>query len=76
MPIGLKDSLKTARLAKEREIVTVLFERPDLSYEAIGRLFGVSEWPIKQIVQKYRISRRCGRKVKTIAMAAKQPQGA
>jgi hypothetical protein len=53
-----------ARLAKEQEIVTVLLQRPDLSYEAIGRLFGVSEWPIKQIVQKHRISRRPGRKVK------------
>jgi hypothetical protein len=64
MPVGLKDSLKMARLAKEQEIVTVLLQRPDLSYEAIGRLFGVSEWPIKHIVQKYQLSRRCGRKPK------------
>lgn len=55
-----------ARLAKEQEIVNLLLERPDLSYEAIGRLFGVSEWPIKQIVQKHRMSRRPGRKAKNI----------
>ena len=53
-----------ARLEKEREIVTVLLQRPDLSYEEIGELFGVSEWPIKQIVQKYRMSRRPGPKSK------------
>ena len=75
MPIGLKDSLKVARLAKEQEIVTVLLQRPDLSYGAIGELFGVSEWPIKQIVQKYRMSRRPGRKVKSIAVAANEVQG-
>ena len=66
MTVGLKDSLKIARLAKEQEIVTVLLQRPDLSYEAIGRLFGVSEWPIKQIVQKYQLSRPRGRKAKNI----------
>jgi hypothetical protein len=76
MPIGLKDSLKMARLAKEQEIIRVLLQRPDLSYEAIGELFGVSEWPIKQIVQKYRISRRPGRKVNTSTVAANEPQGA
>ncbi len=54
------------RLAKEQEIVAVLLERSDLSYEAIGRLFGVSEWPIKQIVQKYQLSRPRGRKAKNI----------
>jgi DNA-directed RNA polymerase specialized sigma24 family protein len=70
MPIGLKDSLKMARLAKEQEIVTVLLQRPDLSYEAIGKLFGVSEWPIKQIVQKYRMSRRPGRKARNVTPAS------
>ena len=77
MPIGLKDSLKMARLAKEQEIVTVLLHRPDLSYEAIGELFGVSDWPIKQIVQKYRMSRRPGRKAtKITAAAANEVRGA
>jgi hypothetical protein len=77
MPIGLKDSLTMARLAKEQEIVSVLLQRPDLSYEAIGELFGVSEWPIKQIVQKYRMSRRRGRKAKNITpVAASKLQGA
>ena len=70
MPIGLKESLKIARFVKEQEVVSVLLQRPDLSYEAIGELFGVSEWPIKQIVQKYRISRRRGRKVKNITSVA------
>jgi DNA-directed RNA polymerase specialized sigma subunit len=64
MPIGLKDSLKIARSEKEQEIVRVLLQRPDLTYEAIGELFGVSEWPIKRIVQKYRMPRRPGRKAK------------
>jgi hypothetical protein len=77
MPIGLKESVKMARLAKEQEIVRLLLQRPDLGYEAIGELFGVSEWPIKQIVQKYRISRRRGRKLKNIApVAATELQGA
>jgi transposase len=76
MPIGLKDSMKMARLEKEQEIITVLLQRPDLSYEAIGEMFGVSEWPIKQIVQKYRISRRRGRKVRNITPAATKLQGA
>ena len=62
--------MKLARLGKEQEILAVLLQRPDLSYEAIGELFGVSEWPIKQIVQKYRISRRRGRKVKNITSVA------
>lgn len=70
MPIGLKDSLKMARLDKELEIVRVLLQRPDLSYEAIGELFGVSDWPIKHIVQKYHMSRRPGRKAKASATAA------
>jgi hypothetical protein len=68
MPIGLKDSLKMARLAKEQEIVNVLLQRLDLSYEAIGRLFGVSEWPIKQIVKKHQLSRPRGRKPKDITL--------
>ena len=77
MPIGLKDSLKMARLEKEQEIVNVLLERPDLSYEAIGKLFGVSEWPIKQIVQKHRMSRRPGRKTKNVTrVTANGQQGA
>jgi hypothetical protein len=76
MPIGLKDGLKVARLAKEQEIVTVLLERPDLSYEAIGRLFGVSEWPIKQIVQKYQLSRPRGRKAKNITPVTGPPMAA
>ena len=77
MPIGLRDSMKLARLEKEQEILAVLLQRPDLGYEAIGELFGVSEWPIKQIVQKYRISRRRGRKAKNITPgAAKEVQGA
>lgn len=70
MPIGLKESLMMARVAKEEEIVSVVLQRPDLSYEAIGELFGVSEWPIKHIVQKYRMSRRPGRKVKKITPLA------
>ncbi|MBZ5720743.1 MAG: hypothetical protein LAO03_10220 [Acidobacteriia bacterium] len=73
MPVGLKDSLKMARLAKEQEIVTILLQRPDLSYEAIGRLFGVSEWPIKRIVEKYRISRPRGRKAKSITAVTMAP---
>jgi hypothetical protein len=77
MPIGLKESVKMARLAKEQEIVTALLERPDLSYEAIGKLFGVSEWPIKQIVYKYHTSRCRGRKVKSVtSVAANELQGA
>jgi hypothetical protein len=76
MPIGLKDSLKMARLAKEQEILTVLLERPDLSYEAIGRLFGVSEWPIKQIVQQYQLSRPRGRKAKNITPVTGSPMAA
>jgi hypothetical protein len=66
MPVGLKDSLKMARLEKEQEIVSLLLQRPDLSYEAIGRMFGVSEWPIKQIVRKHQLSRPRGRKAKNI----------
>lgn len=73
MPVGLKDSIKMARLAKEQEIVTVLLQRPDLSYEAIGRLFGVSDWPIKRIVEKYRISRPRGRKAKNITPVTMPP---
>jgi hypothetical protein len=76
MPIGLKESVKIARLEKEQEIVRVLLQRTDLSYEAIGELFGVSEWPIKHIVQKYRMSRRPGRKAKAITPAANEVQGA
>ena len=77
MPIGLKDSLKMARVKKEQEIVRLLLQRPDLSYEAVGELFGVSEWPIKQIVQRYHMSRRPGRKPKNIIpAAAKELQGA
>ncbi len=76
MPIGLKESVKIARLAKEQEIITVLLQRPDLSYEAVGKLFGVSEWPIKQIVEKNRISRRCGRKPKNVGpVTANGPEG-
>jgi hypothetical protein len=75
MPIGLKDSMKLARLEKEQEIIAVLLDRPDLSYESVGKLFGVSEWPIKHIVQKYRISRRPGRKTKK-STSATELQGA
>lgn len=76
MPIGLKDSMKLARLEKEQEIIAVLLQRPDLSYESVGKLFGVSEWPIKQIVEKNRISRPRGRKPKNISpVTANGPEG-
>jgi hypothetical protein len=65
-----------ARLAKEQEIVTVLLERPDLSYEAIGRMFGVSDWPIKHIVHKYQLSRPRGRKSKNIPPVTGPPMTA
>lgn len=73
MPVGLKESFKMARLAKEQEIVAVLLERPDLSYDAIGTLFGVSEWPIKQIAKKHRLSRPRGRKPKNITTVTTTP---
>ncbi|HEV2399386.1 MAG TPA: hypothetical protein VGS27_20735 [Candidatus Sulfotelmatobacter sp.] len=73
MPVGLKESFKMARLAKEQEIVAVLLERPDLSYGAIGRLFGVSEWPIKQIVKKHQLSRPPGRKPKDVTPVTTPP---
>lgn len=73
MPVGLKESLRMARLAKEQEIVTVLLERPDLSYGAIGRLFGVTEWPIKQIVKKHQLARPRGRKPKGITLVTTPP---
>lgn len=66
MFVKLKDSLKIARLEKEQEILTVLLERAELSYEAIGKLFGVSEWPIKQIMRRNQLSRPRGRKAKKI----------
>ena len=76
MPIGLKDSMKLARFEKEQEIIAVLLQRPDLSYESVGKLFGVSEWPIKQIVEKNRICRRRGRKPRNISLvAANGPEG-
>ena len=62
MLIALKDSMKQARAVKEQEILSILIERPDLSYEAIGKMFGVSEWPIKQIVKKYNLNRKRGPK--------------
>jgi DNA-directed RNA polymerase specialized sigma subunit len=62
MPIGLKDSMRAARAAKEQEILDVLINRKDLSYEQIGQMFGVSEWPIKQIVKKYHLKRERGPK--------------
>ena len=62
MPVALKDSMKQARAVKEQEILSILIERHDLSYEAIGKMFGVSEWPIKQIVKKYNLNRKRGPK--------------
>ena len=55
-----------ARAVKEQEILSILIERHDLSYEAIGKMFGVSEWPIKQVVKKYKLNRKRGPKKSTV----------
>jgi transposase len=76
MPIGLKDSMKMARAAKEQEILDVLINRKDLSYETIGKMFGVSEWPIKQIVKKYNLKRPTGPKKPTTAVTPASTEAA
>ena len=54
--VGLKESIKMARIAKEQEIADVITSRKDLTYEQVGRLYGVSEWTIKQLVIKLHLT--------------------
>src|SRR5271165_954933 len=56
MTVGLKESMKMARIAKEQEIADVITSRKDLTYEQVGEMYGVSEWTIKQLVIKLHLT--------------------
>lgn len=58
MQISLKNTLKTARLSFDARLAAVLIARPDLSYEQIGKDFGVSETVIRRVMKQYSIGLR------------------
>ena len=49
---SIREQLKTARFQVEAQVVEIILTRKDLSYEAIGRKFGISESTVKQIIKR------------------------
>jgi hypothetical protein len=62
MPISLRESMRMARTAKELEILEVIRSRTDLTYEIIGKAFGVSGDTIKVINRRIGTARVRGPK--------------
>jgi len=49
---SLKEQLNTARFKVEAQVAEIILTRKDLSYESIGRMFGISESTVKEIIKR------------------------
>lgn len=60
MPQTVREAVAAARRAIRIEIRDAIVNREDLSYTAIGRLFGVSWWTVQQIANEFDVKRGQG----------------
>jgi transposase len=54
----MRDTLKTARLRFDTRLAEVLVRRPDMSYDEIGKAFGVSETAIRGVLRRFNLGAR------------------
>jgi len=57
MPQTVKEAVAAARRSIRLEIRDTIVNRDDLSYTAIGRLFGISWWTVQQIANEFGVQR-------------------
>jgi len=57
MPQTVRDAVAAARRAIRVEIRDAIVGRDDLSYTAIGQLFGVSWWTVQQVANEFGVKR-------------------
>lgn len=57
MPQTVKEAVAAARRAIRLEIRDVIVGRDDLTYTAIGQLFGISWWTVQQIANEFSVNR-------------------
>lgn len=57
MPQTVREAVAAARRAIRLEIRDAIVGRDDLSYTAIGSLFGVSWWTVQQIANEFDVKR-------------------
>ena len=60
MPQTVKEAVAAARRAIRLEIRDTIVNRDDLSYTAIGRLFGISWWTVQQVANEFGVNRGQG----------------
>lgn len=53
---SVREQLETARFKVEAQVAEIVLARKDLSYEAIGKMFGISESTVKEIVKRRGVS--------------------
>ena len=65
MPQTLKETIRAAQLKFDLEVRDMVVSRPDLSYQDIGRLFGVSCDVVQRVVNQFGLKgkRRTGPKM-------------
>jgi DNA-directed RNA polymerase specialized sigma24 family protein len=49
---SIRERLKTARFRIESQVAEAVLARKDLSYAAIGKMFGISESTVKEIIKR------------------------
>lgn len=49
---NVREQLRTARFKAESQVAEIVLTRKDLSYEAIGKMFGISESTVKEIIKR------------------------
>ena len=49
---SIREQLETARFNVEAQVAEVILSRKDLSYKAIGKMFGISESTVKEIIKR------------------------
>ena len=66
---SVREQLETARFKVEAQVAEIVLTRKDLSYEAIGKIFGISESTVKEIIKRRGVNpqRKTGPKPKRAA---------
>lgn len=57
MPQTVREAVRAARRAIRLEIRDAIVNRDDLSYTALGRLYGCSWWTVQQIANEFGVKR-------------------
>jgi hypothetical protein len=64
MPQALKDVVAAARRQARLEIRGFILARPELSYVAIGKLFGIGDDLVQGVATEFGLKRKRGPKLK------------